>query len=240
MCFISQSLFYFFVFMLLSMFWFQVQLADKRQTNKQTCPTGPMLLLVSDCVCPAADAITPLRGVAISLDAISLTTGLGDIIHAPPQLLSNPFLRLVQIQLGLICFFVFRGSLWTWTWQLSVCCELDQVSSWQFTQREWYFHGSHLFTATSFPENLFSAARKILKRNGRLGSTGSLGQLLTVHCVIFSRRHPPAVRHNQFLMQRRLFGSAQRRSYLLISGTLKSRGNWKEHKYNLKLRLNVF
>ena len=97
------------------MFWFQVQLADKRQTNKQTCPTGPMLLLVSDCVCPAADAITPLRGVAISLDAISLTTGLGDIIHAGslPQLLSNPFLRLMQIQLDLICFVVLRGLLWT-------------------------------------------------------------------------------------------------------------------------------
>ena len=41
--------------------------------------------------------------------------------------------------------------------------------------------------------------------------------VLTVHCVIFSRQ--PAVPRNQFSEQRRLCGSAQNRSYLLIGLT---------------------
>ena len=135
-----------------------------------TWPTGPMLLLVSDCVCPATGAIAPLLGAPTSR-----TTGLGDIIHFWCLLFKLPFSICICI--------TFNWSSRVWM----PCSCLHLHSGHELTAACWCLAG-HVLTvrcvifsrhpavpATSFPckddflprSNLFSGVTSIQRDKWR-------------------------------------------------------------------------
>ena len=107
-----------------------------------TWPTGPMLLLVSDCVCPATGAIAPLLGAPTSR-----TTGLGDIVHFGCVCFFN-FYLCVTFNWSSSCFVLVYTPLWMDTsWQLPV--GVLQGTYWQFAA--WSSHATQLFPQPVFP-----------------------------------------------------------------------------------------